>query len=134
MTLCWRSARGDSTIITRRELLAVSGAGALAAALNAVLPAAPLGAADLLTPYIKLAGSLDERLIIWWLKGQRYGTVAAQRWLSFSFVILPSTRSPKNWPKSSSVNSSSVDCAVASEMINDAVATIPATVKLFSGK
>lgn len=87
MTLCWRSARGDSTIITRRELLAVSGAGALAAALNAVLPAAPLGAADLLTPYIKLAGSLDERLIIWWLKGQRYGTVAAQATPLFGWEV-----------------------------------------------
>ena len=46
--------------------------------LNGTLPALQLGAVDLLTPYIKLAGSLDERLIIWWMKGKRYAIVEAQ--------------------------------------------------------
>jgi hypothetical protein len=31
-----------------------------------------------LTTFIKLAGSLDERLVIWWVKGRRYGIVGAQ--------------------------------------------------------
>ena len=46
--------------------------------LNGTLGAAPLGAAELLTPFIKLAGSLDERLVVWWVKGRRYGIVGAQ--------------------------------------------------------
>ena len=45
--------------------------------LNGTLPALQLGTVDLLTTYIKLAGSLDERLIIWWMKGKRYGTLGS---------------------------------------------------------
>ena len=72
------SARGDSTIISRRELLAAFGAGAFSVVLNGTVRAGPLGAAELLATFIKLAGSLDERLIVWWVKGRRYGIVRAQ--------------------------------------------------------
>ncbi len=82
-----RSARGDSTIITRRELLAAFGAGAFSAVLNGTLRAAPLGTAELLTTFIKLAGSLDERLVVWWVKGRRYGIVGAQATPLFGMEI-----------------------------------------------
>ena len=42
---------------------------------------------DLLTTFIRLAGSLDDRLIIWWMDGMRYGVVDAQATLLFGMKV-----------------------------------------------
>lgn len=71
----------DMTSLNRRNFM-LMGSAALAGA------ALPVGAADLtgsavrrlgndetLQAWMKLAGSLDDRLVIWWMEGTRYGVV-----------------------------------------------------------
>lgn len=75
-------------MITRRKLLANTGAGVMATSLcGSLMP--PLMAAEtaehpaefegdaLLRAYMKLGGALDDRLVIWWMNGLRYGVVGA---------------------------------------------------------
>lgn len=42
---------------------------------------------QLLTAYMRLAGSLDDRLIIWWMDGMRYGVVDANVTLLFGMKV-----------------------------------------------
>ena len=59
-------------MLTRRDAIGVSlGLGALAIA----APAVPAGSS--LTTFMRLAASLDDRLVIWWMDGIRYGVVDA---------------------------------------------------------
>lgn len=53
--------------------------------------AGPPGALDdperLLTAYMRLSGSLDDRLVIWWMDGMRYGVVDAHAQLLFGMQV-----------------------------------------------
>jgi len=66
----------------RRQILKVLGTGLLPA--SVALPSDRLGPVDLEEPvalleaYMKLGGALDERLVIWWMEGIRYGMIAAR--------------------------------------------------------
>ena len=42
---------------------------------------------ELLTAYMRLAGSLDDRLVIWWMDGMRYGVVDARTTLMFGMKV-----------------------------------------------
>lgn len=42
---------------------------------------------QLLTAYMRLAGSLDDRLVIWWMEGRRYGVVDARAQLLFGMKV-----------------------------------------------
>lgn len=72
-------------MLTRRDAITTSlGLGALAIALPATSadnptpkPAAPLPPGALLPTFMRLAASLDDRLVIWWMDGIRYGVVDA---------------------------------------------------------
>jgi len=62
---------------SRRQIMQ----GMSAVLLPAVLPAAnqlTLDSEELLEAYVRLAGSHDDRLVIWWMDGIRYGVVDAK--------------------------------------------------------
>ena len=42
---------------------------------------------ELLTAFMRLSGSLDDRLIIWWMEGLRYGVVDARAKLLFGMQV-----------------------------------------------
>ena len=42
---------------------------------------------DLLTAFLRLAGSLDDRLVVWWMSGRRYGVVDARATLLFGMQV-----------------------------------------------
>lgn len=63
-------------MITRRHIVA-GGLGSLIAGPLPLSAAASLQQSDLLNTYVRLAGSHDDRLIIWWMDGVRYGVVDA---------------------------------------------------------
>jgi hypothetical protein len=79
-------------LVNRRQTLWLLSAGGLA--LSAGGPASggarSPGLDDpdrLLTAFMRLAGSLDERLIIWWMDGLRYGIVDARAKLLFGMQV-----------------------------------------------
>jgi hypothetical protein len=79
-------------MLNRRTVLQLAIAGTLGriGPAPAALPAAAeLGndPALLLQAYMRLAGSLDDRLVIWWMDGQRYGVTGARARLLFGMQV-----------------------------------------------
>ena len=48
---------------------------------------APAPEPDLLDTWIRLAAASDERLVIWWMTGQRYGVVDARSTLLYGMQV-----------------------------------------------
>jgi hypothetical protein len=82
-------------MITRRDALhlAVAGSLSLTAGIGrgdatADRNPGPLDDRDqLLTAFMRLSGSLDDRLVIWWMEGLRYGVVDARAKLLFGMQV-----------------------------------------------
>jgi hypothetical protein len=82
-------------MLTRRDALHLAVAGSLSLLLgtagsiaNASSEAGILDQPeDLLTAFMRLSGSLDDRLIIWWMEGLRYGVVDARAKLLFGMLV-----------------------------------------------
>jgi hypothetical protein len=82
-------------VITRRDALCLAVAGGLSLQIPATRGFAATGSEsrvvdkpeELLTAFMRLSGSLDDRLIIWWMDGLRYGVVDARAKLLFGMQV-----------------------------------------------
>lgn len=85
-----------SLLIGRRQLLA--GAAAMLTCLHLPVAAADLNfddPEDLLIAAVKLRGSLDDRMVMWWMKGVRYGVVNDELKPLFGMLVGSFTRYKK---------------------------------------
>jgi len=73
--------------INRRELVCSLAAGSLLPAALSAQPTQAPGGAALLDAYVRLSGSHDDRLVIWWMDGIRYGVVAAETQALFGMKV-----------------------------------------------
>lgn len=83
-------------MITRRDALRVIAGGAVSLSAGFIRPSNAAAERDpgildkpeeLLTAFMRLSGSLDDRLIIWWMEGLRYGVVDARAKLLFGMQV-----------------------------------------------